>query len=298
MPENEINEETIIIRETFDLLTYTANIDGKDFFIKEAKSENGVAMNKREFYNQLFLKTMADGKDVGFEFLTPTLAGKRLIYPDITKYSTWLAKDFSPQTKMVPLKEYLQEMIKFMRFCLSMEFEQIPIELKKDTQKRVKNILDKFEKDAKYLLEHGLLEISDIKTLEEKVRSGLHLRNQAFQHHDIVPWHMARKHSDNRLILIDAGWSGWSLKYYDIAYYIFGFLKGEKNHLSKKISLGAWIIEGHWSWATNSIMVFLLGWLPLIVGGEIFSQTLLSYNLPLLTSRLLTLNMLGLIGSA
>ncbi|EKE21872.1 MAG: hypothetical protein ACD_7C00099G0004 [uncultured bacterium] len=220
MPENEINEETIIIRETFDLLTYTANIDGKDFFIKEAKSENGVAMNKREFYNQLFLKTMADGKDVGFEFLTPTLAGKRLIYPDITKYSTWLAKDFSPQTKMVPLKEYLQEMIKFMRFCLSMEFEQIPIELKKDTQKRVKNILDKFEKDAKYLLEHGLLEISDIKTLEEKVRSGLHLRNQAFQHHDIVPWHMARKHSDNRLILIDAGWSGWSLKYYDIAYYI------------------------------------------------------------------------------
>ena len=34
------------------------------------------------------------------------------------------------------------------------------------------------------------------------------------------------------------------------------------------------------------------------MGGEAFSQTLISYNLPLLTSRILTVAMIGLIGSA
>jgi hypothetical protein len=45
-------------------------------------------------------------------------------------------------------------------------------------------------------------------------------QKQAFQHHDLVPWHMARKRSDRKLILADSGWSGWSLKYYDIAYFV------------------------------------------------------------------------------
>src|SRR3989344_1796014 len=90
----------------------------------------------------------------------------------------------------------------------------------------------------------------------------------------------------------------WAYGMGEIPYYIFAFWKNKKIPFSKKIFWGGTVLEGHWSWATNSIMVFLLGWLPLIIGGEIFSQTLLSYNLPLLTSRLLTLNMLGLIGSA
>lgn len=90
----------------------------------------------------------------------------------------------------------------------------------------------------------------------------------------------------------------WAYGMGDIAYYLFGFYKNKKIPLSKKISLGGTVFEGHWSWATNSIIIFLLGWLPLVLGGRAFSQTLLSYNLPLLTSRLLTLAMLGLVGSA
>jgi len=40
-----------------------------------------------------------------------------------------------------------------------------------------------------------------------------------------------------------------------------------------------------------------LGWLPLYLGGPAFSQTLISYNLPKITSSILTIAMTGLIGS-
>ncbi len=44
-------------------------------------------------------------------------------------------------------------------------------------------------------------------------------------------------------------------------------------------------------------MIFLLGWLPLIVGGPEFSQTIISYSLPRTISWLMTLAMLGLVSS-
>jgi len=90
----------------------------------------------------------------------------------------------------------------------------------------------------------------------------------------------------------------WAYGVGDIAYFLFGFWKNKKIPLKKKISLAFSSIEGHWSWATNSIMIFLLGWLPLVLGGERFPQSLISYNLPIFTSRGLTLAMLGLVGSA
>ena len=89
----------------------------------------------------------------------------------------------------------------------------------------------------------------------------------------------------------------WAYGVGDIPYFLFGFLKNRKIPTSKKISLGFTLFETHWSWATASILIFFLGWLPLFLGGEAFKQTLLSYNLPVFTSRILTLAMLGLIGS-
>ena len=56
--------------------------------------------------------------------------------------------------------------------------------------------------------------------------------------------------------------------------------------------------EAFWSWATNSLLIFLLGWLPIFIGGEEFNRTVLSYNLPRMTRLLMTLAMLGLVGSA
>ena len=90
----------------------------------------------------------------------------------------------------------------------------------------------------------------------------------------------------------------WAYGIADIPYFLFGFLKNKKIPISKKISLGFELIEGHWSWATASFLIFILGWLPLILGGVEFGQTILSYNLPRITSRILTVGMIGLISSA
>jgi hypothetical protein len=90
----------------------------------------------------------------------------------------------------------------------------------------------------------------------------------------------------------------WAYGVGEIPYFLFGFLKNKKIKLSKKISLGFELIEGHLSWATAPILIFALGWLPLFFGGTEFSQTLISYNLPKITSRILTISMTGLIISA
>ncbi|MFH1423380.1 MAG: glycosyltransferase family 2 protein [Candidatus Nealsonbacteria bacterium] len=90
----------------------------------------------------------------------------------------------------------------------------------------------------------------------------------------------------------------WAYGAGEIAYFVFGFFKDKKIPLAKEISLTWTIFEGHWSWATTSFVVFFLGWLPVVLGGDEFNRTMLSYNLPLLTSRFLTIAMLGLLGSA
>ena len=89
----------------------------------------------------------------------------------------------------------------------------------------------------------------------------------------------------------------WAYGVGEIPYFLFGFLKNKKIPFNRKFSLGFELIEGHLSWAVASILIFILGWLPLILGGPEFSQILLSYNLPKITSRILTFSMLGLIFS-
>ena len=90
----------------------------------------------------------------------------------------------------------------------------------------------------------------------------------------------------------------WAYGVAEIPYFLFGFFKNKKIPISRKLSLAVECIEGHWSWATAPILIFFAGWLPLMLGGREFAATLLSYNLPVFTSRLLTLSMLGLVLSA
>jgi hypothetical protein len=45
-------------------------------------------------------------------------------------------------------------------------------------------------------------------------------------------------------------------------------------------------------------MLFLLGWLPILLGGKNFNFTVLSFNLPILTSRIMTVSMIGMFVSA
>ena len=90
----------------------------------------------------------------------------------------------------------------------------------------------------------------------------------------------------------------WTWGVENVPYLLFGFIKNKKIKFAKKIRFALTQLEGFWGLATNPILIFLLGWLPLILGGDEFNTTLLSYNLPRITRALMILAMLGLVGSA
>jgi hypothetical protein len=90
----------------------------------------------------------------------------------------------------------------------------------------------------------------------------------------------------------------WMYGAENLPYIFLGFIKNSKIPFWTKIRVGLVQLEGFWSLATNPIMIFLLGWLPVIVGGSLFNKSLLSYNLPILTRNIMTVAMLGLILSA
>lgn len=69
----------------------------------------------------------------------------------------------------------------------------------------------------------------------------------------------------------------------------------KKIKLSKKISAGFEMLEGHWSWATSAFILAVLGWLPVILGGSEFNQSVIAHNLPIITRYLMTLATAGLV---
>lgn len=87
----------------------------------------------------------------------------------------------------------------------------------------------------------------------------------------------------------------WAWGCIDIPFLLFGFLKNKKIPLSKKLYHSWNILDGFWSWAVASLLIFSLGWLPLIFGGEKFNVTLLSYNLPRITRNIMTMSMTGML---
>jgi hypothetical protein len=87
----------------------------------------------------------------------------------------------------------------------------------------------------------------------------------------------------------------WAWGVENIPYLFFGFFKNKKIPLYEKLRHSVIIIEGFWSWSVSALLIFFLGWLPLLLGEEGFNTTLLSYNLPRLTSNLMTVSMIGMI---
>jgi len=90
----------------------------------------------------------------------------------------------------------------------------------------------------------------------------------------------------------------WTWGVENIPYLLFGFMKNNTMPARLKWYYGAIQLEGFWSLATNPLLIFMLGWLPLALGGTAFNETLLSYNLPRMTRTLMIIAMSGLIGSA
>jgi cellulose synthase/poly-beta-1,6-N-acetylglucosamine synthase-like glycosyltransferase len=90
----------------------------------------------------------------------------------------------------------------------------------------------------------------------------------------------------------------WTWGVENVPYILFNFMKNKEIPLRKRINMAFIQVEGFWSLATNPIFIFLLGWLPLVLGGRVFNATILSYNLPIITRDLMVLAMSGLFFSA
>ncbi len=89
---------------------------------------------------------------------------------------------------------------------------------------------------------------------------------------------------------------GWGAE--NVPYVLDGFIKNKKIPLKSKLRWGLYTIDLYWEWATNAILIFALGWLPVVLGGESFHLSVLSYSLPEITRNILFLSSFGIISSA
>ncbi len=90
----------------------------------------------------------------------------------------------------------------------------------------------------------------------------------------------------------------WAWGCAEIPYMMFGFLQNKEIPLWQKIHHLYTILDGYWSWATAALLLLLLGWLPIFLGGSKFNVSVLSFNLPILTGRIMTVSLMGMIISA
>ena len=83
----------------------------------------------------------------------------------------------------------------------------------------------------------------------------------------------------------------------NIPYLITGALRDKLIPWWKKFIYVERMVEGYYFWATASIMIAILGWLPLILGGQKLSEQVLLFNLPLLTRLMMQVATIFLIFS-
>ncbi len=90
----------------------------------------------------------------------------------------------------------------------------------------------------------------------------------------------------------------WAWGVETIPYMFYGFLKNKRIPLGKKIIYGFDYIESFWSWATNSFVIAIFGWLPGLVGGIEFKNSVLALNIPGVTGGIGNIALIFLIFSA
>ena len=86
----------------------------------------------------------------------------------------------------------------------------------------------------------------------------------------------------------------WAYGVEDIPYFLYGCLQNKKIPFRKKLLRGAELIIGHWTWATASILIFALGWLPVFFAGSGYRESIIFYTIPKMASRIMTFAMLGM----
>lgn len=90
----------------------------------------------------------------------------------------------------------------------------------------------------------------------------------------------------------------WAWGAENVPYMFEGFRKNKIIPFRTKLYWSFHAIEGFHSWATNSLIIFALGWLPVLIGKGAFNQSILSYNLPNITRFIMMFASLGIASSA
>jgi len=90
---------------------------------------------------------------------------------------------------------------------------------------------------------------------------------------------------------------GWGVE--NIPYMMFNFWK-MRDRAPKGKFIGKIFIQiyGFHSWATNAVIIGLIGWMPVLFGGDKFNALVLSSNLPYISRGLMTIAMSGMVLSA
>jgi hypothetical protein len=90
---------------------------------------------------------------------------------------------------------------------------------------------------------------------------------------------------------------GWGVE--NLPYLLFNTIKGWK-FLPKRKMISRILVQiyGFHSWATNALIIGVIGWMPIILGGSEFNSLVLSGNLPSITRTLMMIAMIGLVFSA
>ena len=90
----------------------------------------------------------------------------------------------------------------------------------------------------------------------------------------------------------------WAWGAENIPYMLSGFAKNPRIPFREKVSWTFIFLEGFLSWATAPFILFILGWLPVLLGNYEFGLTLISYNVRRIVGLILNFSNLVLIASA
>lgn len=90
----------------------------------------------------------------------------------------------------------------------------------------------------------------------------------------------------------------WAWGVEDVVYTLMGFRENPRIPAKVKRFWTWHMIEDFYTWAVASLLIFALGWLPVVLGGPQFNDTLLSYNLPRITQWIVMISMVGILVSA
>ncbi len=86
----------------------------------------------------------------------------------------------------------------------------------------------------------------------------------------------------------------WAWGVENFPFVMMGFLNNDRIPLGRKIRRGFHILESHYTWAIWAIIVMFIAPLPLILGGGLFRDSAIGYNLPSVSAAVFRVSIITL----